>query len=87
MRAARGRWELAWWIGVVLTALAAYVGGYYWAVANFEGDPCYSIQWDRREWKSRTWWDTFFTPIHQVDRRLRPNAWLKVMPESKPESW
>jgi len=76
------RWGVA--IGVLVVLVGLYVGAYYAMVTPEVGDssvvPVYFIpgEWDldmATGMRIHLWCRPFFSPMHAIDRRIRPRVW------------
>jgi hypothetical protein len=77
MKTERGWWALAGVVvGSVLLLLAGYVGAYYAMVDGIEvaasGPPSAVAIYPQCSWLDL---GSFFEPIHEIDRKLRPGFW------------
>ena len=59
--------SLAPWIASAVLLIGGYVGAYYTIV---QMSPGYFVR--RKEWR---FGQAFFAPIHELDRRFRPQLW------------
>jgi len=76
-------------IAALSIAASGYIGAYVWMVQppSYGGgivhlmsvsfDPDYSANGPflNAVARDQEFWGWFFTPIHEIDRRLRPNSW------------
>jgi hypothetical protein len=86
--------ELIKWVGITLTVLlVVYVAAYFAMVDSrlaFDGRNVWRDHYYEKSlpaWRNRAVWSgrlgALFTPIHQLDRRLRPHVW-QVEPTTGP---